>query len=72
MVVVVKWQLAVVVVVGTACRSAGRVTAFAAIAANAGFAGNPLFPTDPAFGPKQPTRQTPPGEVEEEVEEEEE
>ena len=48
------------------CRFAGSDTAFAAIAANAGSAGNPLFPTDLAFGQRQRTRQTPLGEVEEE------
>ena len=52
-----------------ACRSAGSDTTFTTIAANAGSAGNPLFPTDPAFGQRQPTRQKPPGEVEEEEEE---
>ena len=55
----VKGELAVAVVVGAACRSAGSVTAFAAIAANAGSAGNLLFPTDPAFGQRQRTRETP-------------
>ena len=39
---------------------------FAAIAANAGSAGNLLFPTDPAFARRQQTRETSHGEVEEE------
>ena len=61
---VVKGQLAVVVVVGAACRSAESDTAFTAIAANAGSAGNPLFPSDLASARRQRTRETPTGEVE--------
>ena len=56
---VVKGQLAVTVVVGAVCRSASSVTAFAAIAANAGSPGNRLFPTGPASTRWQRTRETP-------------
>ena len=61
-----KVEIPVAIAVVAACRSAGSDTAFAAIAANAGSAGNPLFPTDLAFGQRQRTRKTPSGEVEEE------
>ena len=68
MVVVLVWRReerdsSVVVAVAAVCRPAASVNEFTAITANAGSAGNSLFPLDPVFARKLRMRMIGPANV---------